>query len=408
MQETLFGKPKERILTVSELTRELKNLLEEKFSSVWLMGEISNFHAHSSGHFYFTLKDAGSQIGAVMFRGANRQLKFRPEDGMEVVANGRLSIYEVRGNYQIIIDYLEPKGLGALQLAFEQLRKKLEAEGLFEPARKRPLPFLPRTVGIVTSPSGAVLHDLIHVIRRRAPQTNILLVPVNVQGEAAAPEIAAAIEAMNEQGDAEILIVGRGGGSLEDLWAFNTEIIARAIYASKIPVVSAVGHETDVTISDFVADLRAPTPSAAAELVVPVARELLASLKETERKMLRILRQGLTIRHQHLKFWLSHLKHPKKRLEEWSQHLDDLISRSAQAMEFSLKDRKNLLAGLSGKLQVLSPLSTLSRGYSIVRKALPNGEEGAVVKEASQVSRGDLIGIALMKGHLQAEIKEKS
>ena len=260
MQEELFVVRQTPILSVSQLTRQIKGLLENELGSVWVSGEISNFRPHSSGHFYFTLKDSEAQISAVMFRGSNRLLKFRPEDGMEVIANGRISVYEVRGNYQIILETLEPKGVGALQIAFEQLKAKLASEGLFDTERKRALPFLPRTVGIITSPTGAAIRDMIHVLRRRSPQTNILLYPVSVQGESAAPEIAAAIEQMNLQGDADVLIVGRGGGSLEDLWAFNTEIVARAIYASRIPVVSAVGHETDVTISDFVADKRRQHP----------------------------------------------------------------------------------------------------------------------------------------------------
>ncbi len=407
MQELLFAEPPQSIYTVSRLTREIKALIEGNFASVWVVGEISNFKAHSSGHFYFTLKDAEAQLSAVMFRGANRHLKFMPEDGMEVVVNGRLSVYEVRGNYQIIVDMLEPKGLGALQLAFDQLRSKLEAEGLFNPERKRPLPYLPATVGIITSPTGAAIRDLIHVIHRRARGTHLLLYPVNVQGEAAAPEIAAAIEAMNRFGEAEILIVGRGGGSLEDLWAFNTEIVARAIHASKIPVISAVGHETDVTIADYVADLRAPTPSAAAELVVPVTRELQAALMETQKKIHRSFRKNLESRRQNLKFWISHLKHPSRRLEEMAQHLDDLASRLNQAMTFSLKERRSGLGQLTGKLQVLSPLSILSRGYSIVRKLLPDGSTGPVLKEASQTKAGYRLGITLMRGEIQAEVRVK-
>lgn len=406
MQESLFREPPARkIYSVSELTREIKSILEDGFASIYLSGEISNFHAHSSGHFYFTLKDETSQISSVMFRGSNRLLKFRPEDGMEVVVNGRVSVYEVRGHYQIIVETLEPKGLGALQLAFEQLRDRLQAEGLFDPERKRPLPSFPQTVGIVTSPTGAAIRDLIHVIRRRAPQTNILLVPVNVQGEAAAPEIADAIEAVNEHGQADVLIVGRGGGSLEDLWAFNTEIVARAVYASHIPVVSAVGHETDVTISDYVADLRAPTPSAAAELVVPVARDLLFSLQETEKRIFRVFQQSMAARRQHLKFWISHLKHPKRRLEELALHLDDLRTRLTQSIQHGLKDKKNFLAQYAAQLQALSPLAVLARGYSIVRKLKADGTEGAVVKDAEQAKAGEELVIRLLKGDLKAVVK---
>src|SRR4030095_8341110 len=259
-----------KIYTVSELTFELKNLLEGNFPSIWLSGEVSNFRPHGSGHHYFCLKDASSQIQAVMFRGANRLLKFKLEDGLEVIGNRRIPVYEPRGSYQIVLEYLEPKGLGALQLAFEQLKKKLEAEGLFEAARKRPLPLFPKKIGIVTSPTGAAIRDLIHVLKRRCLNVEILLNPVHVQGAESAPEIARDIDELSLLEDLDLVIVGRGGGSIEDLWAFNTEIVARAIFRSRPPVISAVGHEIDFTIADFVADLRAPTPSAAAELAVPV------------------------------------------------------------------------------------------------------------------------------------------
>ncbi|KAB2838799.1 exodeoxyribonuclease VII large subunit [bacterium] len=404
MQEELIPDLSETIYTVSELTREIKNLLEGEFSGVWLTGEISNFHAHGSGHFYFTLKDKGAQLSAVMFRGANRHLKFKLEDGLEVVAKGRVSVYEPRGNYQIILDYVEPKGLGALQLAFTQLRHKLAEEGLFDEARKRPLPFLPRTIGIVTSPTGAVIQDMIRILKRRNPYVNILLYPVSVQGEAAAPEIVRGIEALHRHGEAEVMIVGRGGGSLEDLWAFNTEAVARAIAASPIPVISAVGHETDFTIADYVADLRAPTPSAAAELAAPVAAELRLSLRESQRRLLRAYRQGLETRREKLKFWISHLKHPKRRLEELAQHLDDLRERLKLGIERSQETRRARLRLLSEKLEVLSPLSILSRGYSIVRKLEEGGREGAVVKDAAQVGPGDTLSLRLSKGSLKARV----
>ncbi len=404
MQEVLIPELSETIYSVSELTREIKALLEGEFSGVWVTGEISNFHAHGSGHFYFTLKDKGAQISTVMFRGANRHLKFKLEDGLEVVAKGRVGVYEPRGNYQIILDYIEPKGLGALQLAFTQLRNKLAEEGLFDEARKRPLPYLPRTIGIVTSPTGAVIQDMIRILKRRNPHVNILLYPVSVQGEAAAPEIVRGIEALNRHGEAEVMIVGRGGGSLEDLWAFNTEAVARAIAASPIPVISAVGHETDFTIADYVADLRAPTPSAAAELAAPVAAELRLSLRESQRRLLRTYRQGLEARREKLKFWISHLKHPKRRLEELAQHWDDLRERLNLGIERSLETRRASLRLLSEKLEVLSPLSILSRGYSIVRKLEADGREGAVVKDAGQVRPGDSLSLGLFKGSFKARV----
>jgi exodeoxyribonuclease VII large subunit len=395
----------EKIYTVTELTRELKALLETQYASVWLSGEVSNFRPHSSGHYYFTLKDEFSQISAVMFRGSNRFLKFQMEDGIEVMVQGHLSLYEVRGNYQIIVEYMEPKGLGALQLAFEQLKKKLEKEGLFDESRKRPLPFCPQTVGIITSPTGAVIQDMVRVLHRRHPGLHILFYPVTVQGEAAAPEIVRGLEVMNLHGKAEVLIVGRGGGSLEDLWAFNTEAVARAIHASAIPVISAVGHETDFTIADFVADLRAPTPSAAAEFAVPVVTDLLATIREHRRHLVKSMRSALEEIRGSLKFWISHLKHPKRRLEELSIHLDDLTTRLRLAMEHGLEDRGLRLFHLSKKLEVLSPLSILSRGYSIVRKLKPSGEEGAVLKDAKAASAGDLLSIRVMNGSLKAEVK---
>ncbi|HEX5036795.1 MAG TPA: exodeoxyribonuclease VII large subunit, partial [bacterium] len=246
-----------KIYSISEITRQIKGQLEDNFSEVWIEGEISNFKPATSGHFYMSLKDDQAQIRAVMFRGSNSGLKFRPENGLQVLAYGRVTVYEPRGEYQIIVEHLEPKGAGALQLAFEQLKKKLEAEGLFAAERKRPIPYLPRRIGIVTSPTGAVIRDMIHVLSRRYPNVQILIHPVAVQGTGAAAEIAAAVRAMSVRGDLDVLIVARGGGSMEDLWAFNEEVVARAIAESLLPVISAVGHETDFTIADFVADLRA-------------------------------------------------------------------------------------------------------------------------------------------------------
>jgi len=405
MQESLSFASK-TVLTVSELTQNIKGLLEGQFGSVWVSGEISNFHAHSSGHYYFTLKDSKAAISSVMFRGANRLLKFRVEDGMEVIAQGRVSVYEVRGNYQFILETMEPKGIGALALAFQQLRDKLLEEGLFHEARKRPLPFLPKTVGIVTSPTGSVIRDMIHILKRRWPAVNILLYAVNVQGEAAAPDVVRGIEAINRHGEAEMLIVGRGGGSIEDLWAFNTEAVARAIFASAIPVVSAVGHETDVTIADFVADLRAPTPSAAAELAVPVYRDLLETLREHRRQILRLTQNALDSKRESLKYWASHLqhRHPKARLQEMAQRIDDLRSRLTTKLEGLLQERRFEWLRLSEKLSALSPLAVLSRGYSIVRKLEENSNLGPVVKDSEQCSPGDQLQIQLRKGTLKAQV----
>ncbi|MFC1896679.1 exodeoxyribonuclease VII large subunit, partial [Thermodesulfobacteriota bacterium] len=256
-----------RLYTVSELTRAIRSLLEEALPFVWLRGEISNFHVPISGHFYFTLKDAGAQIRSVMFRGQNRSLKFQPEDGLAVIALGRISVYEPQGIYQIIVEFMEPEGVGALQVAFEQLKARLGQEGLFGPEHKRPLPFLPRKISVMTSPTGAVIHDFIKVIDRRFPSVHIEVVPVRVQGEGSEEEMVQALNTVNMCGDSDVIVLARGGGSLEDLQAFNSESVARAVFKSCIPVVSAVGHETDFTIADFTADVRAPTPSAAAEIV---------------------------------------------------------------------------------------------------------------------------------------------
>ncbi|MBN1447205.1 MAG: exodeoxyribonuclease VII large subunit, partial [Bacteroidetes bacterium] len=266
------------ILTISQVTRQIKDLLEGQLGTVMVTGEISNFHRHSSGHWYFTLKDTGAQLSAVMFRGNAMGTFFRPDNGMEVVCRGRITVYEPRGNYQIVVTDMQPKGEGALQVAFENLKRKLFAEGLFDEARKRPLPRYPSVVALVTSPTGAAVRDMISVMRRRNPSVQLLMIPVQVQGAGAAEQIAESLDMCNEYGEIDVIVTGRGGGSIEDLWAFNEEVVARAIARSGIPVVSAVGHEVDVTIADYVADLRAATPSVAGELVVPSRTEMIRNL----------------------------------------------------------------------------------------------------------------------------------
>jgi exodeoxyribonuclease VII large subunit len=282
-----------KIYTVSDLTTEIRTVLEDSFAGVWVEGELSNFRHHSSGHMYFTLKDQESQIRAVMFRQQNRQLKFRPQDGLAILMYGEISVYEPRGEYQIVGEYMEPRGIGALQLAFEQLKERLQAEGLFDDSRKRPIPMLPGRIGVITSPTGAAIRDILQVLRRRFAGVDVLIYPVTVQGDQAAPEIVEAIRELNRRGGLDVLIVARGGGSIEDLWAFNEEVVARAIAASKIPVISAVGHQVDYTIADFVADLRAPTPSAAAELVVSKTDELAQRLDDLQARMSGAVRSRL-------------------------------------------------------------------------------------------------------------------
>jgi len=327
-----------KVLTVAELTRDIKSALESGFSGVWVEGEISNYKVYTSGHVYFTLKDDQAQIRAVMWKGKRAHLKFEPKDGDHVVCRGRVSVFEKRGEYQVVVEAMEPKGLGALQAAFEQLKKKLAAEGFFDEARKRPLPYIPWSVGIVTSPKGAVIRDMVRTINRRFPGLRIVLAPVRVQGDGAAGKIASAIADMNEYGQVDVIIVGRGGGSLEDLWAFNEEPVARAIFASKIPVVSAVGHETDFTIADFVADLRASTPTAAAEQIAPEREAVEESLGESLKSMTIELRDMT---------------------EGYARQTDDLSDRAARALASTTRHFRERLSGAARHLKALSPAVTL-------------------------------------------------
>ena len=359
-----------RIFSVGELTEYLKALLDSdrNLRSIWVRGEISNYKHHSSGHIYFTLKDETSSIKAVMFRSKASQLAFRPEHGMRVVARGYVTIFPRDGQYQLYVEELEPDGLGSLHLAFEQLKKRLEAEGLFDVNLKKSLPPFPRRLGIVTSPTGAAVQDMLNIIRRRYPKVHIILVPVAVQGEEAPGQIAQAVRMLNVPSMAvDVIIVGRGGGSLEELWAFNTEAVARAIFSSHIPVVSAVGHETDFTIADFVADLRAPTPSAAAELVVPDEKELSRHLDSLGQRLLQGLKHQLHVKQKRLELCLQRgvLTRPKDRLFQLSQHVDSLERELTMRAEKALQGKQGLLAALAGQLQALSPLATLSRGYTL-------------------------------------------
>lgn len=440
--------PLRYVLTVSELTQEIKAALEVKFSDVWVEGEISNLKVPPSGHLYFTLKDDFSQIRVVLFRMKSRAIRFIPEDGLHVVCRGRVGLYEKRGEYQLIIEEMEPKGVGALQLAFLQLKERLEKEGLFDISHKKPIPTLPQTIGIVTSPTGAVIQDMIQIIHRRFENVTLLLYPVRVQGEGASGEIAEGIRHFNRMKNVDVIIVGRGGGSLEDLWAFNEEEVARAIHHSKIPVVSAVGHETDYTISDFVADLRAPTPSAAAELVVKDKRDL----KRNLHRLKDVLENEMTQYLQEMKANLFHLNKdlidPRKMIENYLLRLDDLVNQSrrlllwnitrrkdkrlflaerlnlqspfqrirnmgtslsearkwlGQNMRHKIQIRKQNLKGILGKLDSLSPLSILQRGYSITRK-LPSLK---ILRDAAEVLVGDKVEVKLHRGTLSCSVEEK-
>lgn len=427
------------ILTVSRLTALIRGVLEENFEQVWVQGEVSNISFPSSGHLYFTLKDAGAQLRCVMFKGAARNLKFRPADGMGLIVRGRISVYDQRGEYQLICEYLEPAGVGALQLAFVQLKERLAVEGLFDEARKRPMPLFPRRLGVVTSPTGAAIHDILNVLRRRFASLEILLYPVRVQGEGSAQEIARAVDDMNRLGLVDVMIVGRGGGSLEDLWAFNEECVARAVHRSRIPVISAVGHETDWTICDFAADLRAPTPSAAAEMVIASADELRGRVEALGHRLRLTMENRLRTMESRLDSLRRALHDPSTMLGHLSQRVDDLSERLERGLENAVKRRseryhrlnqslafnnpmqamtaarqrlrrllsdaehslatrmnafKQAFGADAARLEALSPLSTLSRGYSIVTRAA----DGRVVTDAAQLAAGDRLRLRFHRG----------
>ena len=395
------GSLKTHILTVTQCTVQIKDLLEGSFPDVWVEGEISNLSIPQSGHAYFTLKDERSQIRAVLFRSSQRFLKFTLQHGMQVICRGRVSVYEPRGEYQLILEYVEPKGVGALQLAFEQRKAKLEKEGLFDRKRKRPLPLLPRRIGIITSPTGAAIRDMLRVIERRHPRVHILLYPVPVQGADAAPLIVEAIRYFNLQKNVEVMIVGRGGGSLEDLWAFNEESVARAIAASAVPVISAVGHETDYTIADFAADLRAPTPSAAAEMVVESEALFRERISALEAGLVRGIRARMDSIRSILRENARLLADPRGMFGQYSQRIDELAARLARGLRQALRRDRAVLASLAAGLDHLNPLSILSRGYSITKK-LP---AGTILKDAGEVRSGDLLSTRLRSGEVLSRVE---
>jgi exodeoxyribonuclease VII large subunit len=440
---------KRKIYSVSELNAQIKILIEDSFPFVWIAGEISNFRIPASGHFYFSLKDETSQISAVMFRGQQRNLRFEPEDGMSITGMGRISVYEPRGTYQIILEYLEPSGVGALQVAFEQLKMQLADEGLFDDGHKTRTPFIPNKISIITSPSGAVVHDILKVVNRRFPTVSIQIVPVKVQGQGAIEEIVSAVELINSINEGDVAILARGGGSLEDLQAFNSEPVARAIFESQIPIISAVGHETDYTIADFVADLRAPTPSAAAEIVVPEKSVLERRCKELRAS----LRTNITYYYNSLQIKLNEVSKrlidPRRRIEDFRLRIDDLslrlnrnflnrIRRNHEKLDFWIdrlgansprylldKIKKKLeqnygnliksfiiynnsnlikIREQTAKLETLNPVAILARGYSIVR-TIPNAE---VVKDPQTVSLNQDLEVMMAQGRLFCRVKGKS
>ncbi len=437
------------ILTVSQLNTRIKSLLEKSFPFVWICGEISNFRIPASGHFYFSLKDSGSQISAVMFKGQNRNLKFLPEHGMQVIGFGRISLYEPRGSYQIILEYLEPDGVGALQVAFEQLKARLEQEGLFRSDHKKTVPELPRRLSIITSPTGAVVHDILNILDRRYQNLQVEILPVKVQGAEAAEEIVSAFELLAQSDAPDVVILARGGGSLEDLQAFNTEAVARAVHACRIPVISAVGHETDFTIADFVADLRAPTPSAAAELAVPVKLELKASITSYTDTLNHLITNIIDQRIRRLKELRQRLKDPVRIIQDARLKVDDYSDRLARTMTGTLslarerlghrgdtlqrlspqkqlarhkekleQYRHNLTLYINIKLQMnqsqyretaarlaaLDPKATLKRGYSITRTLM----EKRLVDDPDAVNDGERLEIIVARGALQARVEKET
>jgi exodeoxyribonuclease VII large subunit len=395
--------PDEGVYSVTELTRRIKQQLEREWRALWVEGELSNVHAHkASGHLYFTLKDDRAQLRGVMFQSDAARLRFEPADGQKVRVFGSLTVYEPQGSYQVRAVRLEPVGLGELELAFRQLHARLEREGLFDPARKRPIPRHPQTVGIVTSESGAAIRDLFSVARRRAPHVRLVVRPARVQGAGAAEDVVRAIRELNEWGGADVLIVGRGGGSLEDLWTFNEEPVARAIRASRIPVISAVGHEIDVTIADFAADLRAPTPSAAAELAVPDRRALTDALRARVARLGSSLQRTLRRRRERVMLLgrSSAFREPLALVLRRGQDVDRLVDRLEQAAGGRVERSRLRWQGLAGKLGALSPTAILARGYAIVRDA-----EGRVVRRHRDVAAGDAVHVKIGEGALDCRVE---
>ena len=442
--------PQRDVYTISRLNREVRALLDRHFSLVWVEGELSNLSRPGSGHLYFSLKDRDAQIRCAMFKMRNQLLSFTPRDGMQVLVRARISLYEPRGDFQLVVEHMEEAGDGLLRRAFEELKKRLSSEGLFDPARKQALPRLPRCIGVVTSPTGAAIRDILSVLRRRFPAIPVLIYPVPVQGTAAAPEIARMIRLAGERRDCDVIIVTRGGGSLEDLWAFNEEVVARAIYDCPIPIVSGVGHEIDVTIADFVADQRAATPSAAAELVSPNGEEWLQTFINLENRLLtqvkrqqqgkaqtllwlgkrlaqqhpgrRLRDQGQRLDELEQRFqlaWRRQLRHaavrlnavtaqllrhdPSRRLQQLQSQREQLSHRLLQVMKTTMQKHRQRLAGLGRALDAVSPLATLNRGYAIVKR-LP---DGTIVRTAEAVNIGDRIETRVAQGRLISTVNEK-
>ena len=443
-----FRPPERRVWTVRDLVASVRTHIEREYSDAWVEGEISNFRAQNSGHLYFTLKDQNSQISVVMFRSSARLLRFKPTDGMQVVVRGRVTIYEDRGQLQIIAEYVEPKGAGALQIAFEQLKAKLEAEGLFESSRKKAIPALPRSIGIVTSPQAAALRDILHILHRRHHSVNVLIFPAQVQGEMASSEVASGVRYFNRAKNVEVIIVARGGGSAEDLASFNEEGLARVVAASVLPVISAVGHETDFTIVDFVADLRAPTPSAAAEMVIRSRQDIEEQVERLDGRLQKAMRYRLLMGRQQLTELAQHgafgrmmdlirrrqqrvddlvyrmvhaerdlLERQRRRYDTLAaavrhydlrlvlagvrRELDGKISSMAAAARNLLLQKRARLDRLTSQMEALSPVAILERGYALAFDA-----SGKLVKDAANVKAGDDIRVRVVRGEIEATVKK--
>lgn len=396
----------EKIYTVGELTRKIKEILEEQLGWVSVQGEISNFRIAQSGHCYFVLKDEDAALNCVMWRAEFQLLEFQPKDGMQVQVTGELTVYEPRGQYQLIVETMKESGLGALYKAFVQLKDKLRKEGLFDTQFKKPIPYLPQRIGIVTSPSGAAIRDMLNILNRRFANLHIYIAPVRVQGKEAPPEIVNAIKLFNRLKNVDVIIVGRGGGSIEDLWAFNEEIVARAIFASEIPIISAVGHETDFTIADFVADLRAPTPSAAAELVVKNQIELQEKVIRLRERLKNSIMNRLLLHKTQINGLLKSyaMKQPLEQIRKRQQRIDELTLRLVNQFKATLTQYRHLLSETTARLEALNPTAILSRGYSIVRDAATQ----RVIKSSQQVNKDQLLSVQLYQGKLLTLVKEKS
>ncbi len=416
-----------QIYSVSELNRAARELLEDELPSLWVAGEISNLARPGSGHLYFSLTDAQAQVRCAMFRGANRTLKFPPEDGLQVIARGRVTIYEPRGSYQLIVEHMEPAGEGLLRRKLEELKNKLAAEGLFDAAHKQPLPALPKRIGIVTSPTGAAIHDILHILRRRFAAVPVVIYPVRVQGDRAKHDIVAALDTAAEREECDVLIIGRGGGSLEDLWAFNEEIVAHAIFNCPIPTISAVGHEVDFTIADLVADVRAPTPSGAAELVVPDGVAWLRAFEALRTRAANAIARLIRQHREQLQQLIGRQqrREPSYILRQNTQRLDELLQRMALALDNRLRmdqlrlrnivdklhaaaplrigELRQKLSVLVAELQAVSPLSTLERGYAVVT----DKQTGKVIRAANQLEIDQTIAGRLARGTFEALIKKK-